>query len=859
MGKDIYHQERMKKQVLRYSALASALVASTALTKADIVLKDNSVVLTNDGETFEVDLNFDGLPDAKFTFNRNSIYKGVDGFASLPEFSNIRSASLSLMGGASVVYTSTVSGTGNYMGGLFGLGKMIDNSFPSAYGLGWSSAGGPIGKASSIQTYIDIFTSPPEIPPSWALQSSGSTFRFSERGEWAKGITNRYFGVRMEVASGDTAYGWIKVRTLPKSGTLEKLWSIAIDDFALSDEINTGVAAGIDNGTADEAFAFTIVDQSDLDNGSDLSVRFILGNSHASTGEIKLFAVPLGTEELNIEKHAWSLLKSPHHILIDPTTGNDLGAGNFEYLADFGGIKDIYGDDIVNGKEYFVYAYSRGSYHPILNSTGANRSSLVKSSNSELLQGIAEPVTMLDVQDISDNINATDLQVRFKEPADTSKHNEYRIYVVKSANASAFDLVAADLIPASNYLSRSVVDSNAIIQVNYSIGDLDVDGDSIVACEAYRVFVHSVADGVTSDRGSLVSDTEDIILLGATSPVLDIKAKDISDHQDGRDLFVEFYGPEVWDNIALYCAIAVPTADMPISLQSAESVPNSSQVLIPNNGPFRHTASFANVLDYNGNTIQNGVEYTIVVVSKQNGNCVNRSSMAASEETITLQTIIPEVVDSLSIVVEDIANDRSPSDMQVTFEVLDTTGIEEFVVVVANKSFADQNPQLINDHFGTQMAYELGYATTRLKAEGPGTYTTRLFELHYDELGDIIRNYREYVVYILSGADQDLAFENKLSGASAPIILRDNTGMSNQDGNNQIKVTSFKGSIWAQLNQELIDETGQVILYNSQGQFIRSKNLNTTQIMFNNINESGIYFLTFLSKGQKITKKILVE
>ncbi len=866
--------ENLKKNIKGYSALASAMVASAGVANADIIVKDTAVTLINNGDSFEIDLNCDGVTDATVTLNKNSNIYGPQGYGGAIEFKNIRSASLSLMGGASAVYTSTASGTGLYAGGLFGEDKKVEKNFGSSYGLGWRSNGGLIGYALSENVYFKKVgsysaTSTGETPPPWAATSqtfsSGTISYFKQKGAWGKGVSPaKYFGLRMEVASGDTVYGWVKVRSLDKSGTGEKLWELKIDGYALNETANEAIFTGRVNGYADEAFEVTAYDTTDNDNSSDLGVSFNLPNMHVNTGEIRLFAVPVGGDTLDACQDAWGLLQSADYATVSVDADTSMIGTNLNdslYYANFDGVNDINGNPVVNGVEYFVYVYTKGSYDAILNSTGANQSTLIKSSNSVLLLGVAEPVASLAAVDNADNNDASDLLVTFNESADASKQNNYKVFIVKEDSAAAFDLAAAQAVASGNYKNVASTANNAMKSVTYAVGDKDIDGDDIAFCTPYRVFVMSEANGTTADRDILSTDSIYVNLKDITAPAVNTVGLDVWDTPDdhGFDLRYEFNSPADVDGIKEYWVIAVPTADMPITVEDAKATTLANHRIEREDGSGKYAALFESTKDYNGDPIQNGVEYTIVVLSVTDDVCHDRCDIVSAAQTITLQTVIPAAVDNMTIVASDVADDRSPSDMEVTFDAPSSqAGIGEYKVIVVNQSFAQGF--IINDQFGTAMAFSAGFATTTIPKDDAATsYTTRLDPSHLDENGNPIQNYKAYNVYILSVGDQSLSFVNTISDTSAAVILRDYTGVDDLDNNlaGKINISSFGGQVRILMDPSLTN--GRVFVHNTVGQVIKSTQIHNRELLINDIPERGVYFVTVLVGEDKVTKKVFIE
>jgi len=124
-------------------------------------------------------------------------------------------------------------------------------------------------------------------------------------------------------------------------------------------------------------------------------------------------------------------------------------------------------------------------------------------------------VTGVKVNDSGNANNGSDLEVTFvKASGETKTVKAYRVFVVKAANASAFNLKVANAIPADRYTEVAKTGSDITIKLTETVKD--TDGVTVGAGTAYQIFVLTVADGVNATENALSQPLE-AITLGSVS------------------------------------------------------------------------------------------------------------------------------------------------------------------------------------------------------------------------------------------------------------------------------------------------------------------------------------------------------
>jgi len=105
--------------------------------------------------------------------------------------------------------------------------------------------------------------------------------------------------------------------------------------------------------------------------------------------------------------------------------------------------------------------------------------------------------------------NANDITISFNKALNEETVSEYRIFIVKSENASGFNLEAAN---ANSFYNVVLPDGSAIYSINPDETSQDTDGDIVTDDVAYKIFVFSLADGLMANFNSLSCESNEITI-----------------------------------------------------------------------------------------------------------------------------------------------------------------------------------------------------------------------------------------------------------------------------------------------------------------------------------------------------------
>lgn len=513
---------------------------------------------------------------------------------------------------------------------------------------------------------------------------------------------------------------------------------------------NIGISAGSNSltlGRTVEAPSITKVeDVSNYADGRDIQVTFTKSSEESKISGYRVFVVRSKASG-DFDIATANGLASSRYIDVSKT-------GNDRTVTLSTSLKDSGGEAIANDVPYRIYvmALGSGSYANSLSSASSTLTLQTGTQSTGNVSGVA-------VSDISDYGDGRDLQVTFNKASDEGLVNNYRVMVVKSINASKFNLSTANSVSSSNYLQISKNGSNRT--VTFSAGSKDVNGDLIKNGTNYQVFVLTTGTGNASGNNSLSGASSVITLAanGATSAVNTVATTNSNSTSTASDITFSFV-PANDTGISEY-RVYVIRADQAgsFNVNTANNVAGANYTRIAKTATKVTQALTTSTKDYNGNAIVKDVAYRVYVLSVADGSVrsVNTLSGASNDFTIKTPTVAPAT---------NLNATATNGGIKVTFsKPSGETGIASYAVMLvpsassSNFSLADAN-----------RVSERNYETVTKGVYSEWTFTTTDVDIN----GAAIRSGVAYKAFVLSIADGRVATVNALSVASreAQIIAQ---------------------------------------------------------------------------------------
>ncbi|MFE3576185.1 stalk domain-containing protein [Lysinibacillus sp. NPDC059133] len=393
-------------------------------------------------------------------------------------------------------------------------------------------------------------------------------------------------------------------------------------------------------------------DVNDYGDGRDLSVSFTKAADESNISHYRIMVVPTSYYS-NFSLSDANNVSSNNYTTVNKSGNNNYG------LTLSGNARDVRGNYITERTSYRVYVLSVGYG----NYSGSNALSAPTSTITLGKNNNVQAVTNLNVADVSDYGNGRDIEVSFTKPSDETNVNQYRIFVVPTAYYSSFNLSQAN---SSSYYAVESRGGNRTVTRTLDNAK-DVRGDNIKEGVGYRVYVLTVANGNSSSANALSSDSSVITLTNnkAVQAVSNVKASDVSDFGDGRDLLVSFNHASDASNISEYRIMVVPK-NKPFNAVIASNIQFPSYTAVSTSGSNTSQVLNDKATDIDGNSITNGTPYNVYVVSVGKGSSTGTFTLSSASNEVTLtNSAAVEAVTNVNL--STAGNTGTYSDFRISF------------------------------------------------------------------------------------------------------------------------------------------------------------------------------------------------
>ncbi len=514
--------------------------------------------------------------------------------------------------------------------------------------------------------------------------------------------------------------------------------SNALSDSSISITLKSNPAVG-------QATNVKIEDISDYADGRDLRVSFSKASNESNiTGYRVMIVKTSNASSFNLSQA--NGMSSSYYTTVAKTSGS--GAINVTLNSS---ARDTSGDSIRNGVAYtaFVMAVSSNTAnwsHSL--STGSASTTLGTSAQTPVITGVA---------DVDDNGDGRDLQVIFNKPNDESRIGSYRIFVVREADYSSFNLTEANRVASGNYYDQYRTGSNYNITLTSNMRD--TKGNRLTNGVAYRVFVMGVSNNSNYANALSVASASITLKYSGVQAVTNLSVSDIADYNNGRDLQVSFTKVANESLIQNYRVFVVKEWNAgSFGLATANAVTNSSNyTTIAKKNSNIVQALAAGARDVDGATIQNGVAYRVFVMSV--GTTSGSNALSSSSASIILNN--NNVTAVTNVAVSDVADYNNGQDLRVSFtKAANENNIAHYRAYVVKENAAPS--------FDLNWANAVSHYTVIYKKNA--NISQELNADSRDIDGALIQNGIKYKVFILSVGTTN-AYGNALSVASATILL----------------------------------------------------------------------------------------
>lgn len=378
------------------------------------------------------------------------------------------------------------------------------------------------------------------------------------------------------------------------------------------------------------------------------------------------------------------------------------------------------------------------------------------------------PVNYVTLRDIGNAGDGRDLQVSFSKSSTESLISHYRVMIVKQSKT----LNQSEAQRVSSAAYTTVYPSGSDQTLTLTSGSRDVDNDLIRDNQSYKAYVLAVSN--TGGTYALSSASPSLTLTNTNSVngATNVKASDVSDYGDGRDLQVSFTRAQNENNVTNYRVFAVKTKDIAnFNLAAAKSVPSQNYTTVSKTSTTNTTLSTtlsSSARDTSNELIRSGVAYTVFVLSVSSNESVLASNLSSGSSSITLNmgtATVPSITQ-----VTDISDYGDGRDLRVSFnKVSNESNIHSYrVFVVKDSNYSSFNLSKANA--------VSSYNYTQVNKTGNNINNLTLASGARDVDGATIRNGVYYRVFVMA-VDYNNSNNNVLSAPSSSIILSSSTNL----------------------------------------------------------------------------------
>ena len=357
------------------------------------------------------------------------------------------------------------------------------------------------------------------------------------------------------------------------------------------------------------------------------------------------------------------------------------------------------------------------------------------------------------------NGDGRDLTVSFTRPTSEKAVSAYRIMLVKTRDVNSFTESSATAVPSANYTSVTPNGSNPKLTLNAQTRD--VNGDLLNSNETYRLYVLTVGNSSNNYKNALNWSSQALKLNNVKSTVqavTSLRAADISDYGDGRDLEINFTQPSTTSNITYYRAFVVKAKDSSaFNLAAANKVSSANSTIIyKGNSTAVKSQLTSSTRDTSGELIKSGTAYVVYILSvSTNTTTDSKLSAASSSLTLSVNTATSPVITQ----VKDNSDYGDGRDIQVSFNrSSDESKVANYRVFVVRNSVASSFNLTTASNLSSSLYYTVNKTGNNI--------TTTLPSSMKDTSGYNVTNLQDYRIFVMAVGNQQNGYTNALSASS---------------------------------------------------------------------------------------------
>lgn len=247
-------------------------------------------------------------------------------------------------------------------------------------------------------------------------------------------------------------------------------------------------------------------------------------------------------------------------------------------------------------------------------------------------------ISGLQVSDVSNSGNASDIQVSFQKAENESQISEYRLMVVSTEYDGVLDVVKGSSL--SNDLYESIASTGSDITFNLSPESKTIEGEELLEDQFYIIFIMSVSNGIETNTNRLSAPSTSFRITNRSDKARDPFLMDAGNNQNASDFQLSFLQASDEDRVFSYRVLLVKSEKAEdYSIEQAESLSVRQYVEVSADGTDKIVNFPANFLDTDRNPIRENQPYKSIVLSVEDGTNALRKELSRASNELALENI----------------------------------------------------------------------------------------------------------------------------------------------------------------------------------------------------------------------------
>jgi hypothetical protein len=250
----------------------------------------------------------------------------------------------------------------------------------------------------------------------------------------------------------------------------------------------------------------------------------------------------------------------------------------------------------------------------------------------EAVRNPVNAATDIQVLDIANAGNASDIELSFDKAANEKDILEYRAIVVSTEDNNVLDVEIASKLSSDSYQAIPITSNDIKLRLDENLNSLS--GKPIQAEQFYIVYILSISNRLETNFNQLSAPSISFKISDKSDPARNVYLMDVGNDKNAKDFRISFVKARIEERVSKYRVLLVPSEKaVDFSVQDAELLnANQYEEVLANDTD--HVVDFNfNHLDTDKNRIVEEKPYRALILSIEDGvNALNKELSLPSNE-----------------------------------------------------------------------------------------------------------------------------------------------------------------------------------------------------------------------------------